>query len=173
MREAIARHWYIIFGSHNFSKSNKFNISPFYKQRLFSIAFFALLKNYREAQESMKAGKEPEVPMALVSKMLIPICSDSSYELYKDHINELIPLIMYSLSLEDEQIKDICLRMVKRLLEQKDHKGLNTEELISTLINSLSVKMSTHSKNLTLICMTLILTSPTGNMLKFKKQLLS
>jgi len=55
--KAVTKHWFIIFSTHDFSKKNKFNISPFYKQRLFSIAFPALIKNYRETQISFKNGQ--------------------------------------------------------------------------------------------------------------------
>lgn len=173
IRVAIVKHWHIIFSSHDFIKSNKFNISPFYKQRLFSVAFPALIKAYREAQISLQSGREESVPFGLISKMLIPICSESAYELYKDYMSELLPLIIYSLNLDDEHIKSISLHMIKKLLQEDNNHGLNTEELLLNLIKSLSGKMSTPTKNLTLICMSLILETATVGVLKHRKLLVS
>ena len=174
IRAWIVKNWHILFESVEFSRANKFNISPFYKQRLFSIAFPALIRSYRETQASLQAGHSEEgVPLGLISKLLIPICSESSYELYKDYMGELLPLIIYSLNINDERIKDICLNMIKRLLEQDDQKGLNTEELTANLINCLNDRMSTQTKNLTIICMTMILNTTQGNVMKYKKALVS
>lgn len=88
-------------------------------------------------------------------------------------MGELLPLIIYSLNINDERIKDICLNMIKRLLEQDDQKGLNTEELTANLINCLNDRMSTQTKNLTIICMTMILNTTQGNVMKYKKALVS
>lgn len=44
VRESIVVNWHNLFSSNDFSRSNKFNISPFYKQRMFLIAFPALLE---------------------------------------------------------------------------------------------------------------------------------
>lgn len=135
MRECVSKYWPTLFGAHDLSRKNNFNISPFYKQRLFSIAFPALMKSYRESRSSIQNGKEEGLPMVFVSKLIIPICSESSYELYHDYMDELLPLMVYSLSIDDNKIKEICLKMIKKLLEQEDQKGLNIEDLTQNLIN--------------------------------------
>lgn len=158
LREVVAKYWFILFcSSHEFTKKNKFNISPFYKQRLFSIAFPALIKSYRETHEGLKDGTGRGVPLGLISKLIIPICSESSFELYKDYMEELFPLIVYSIKLNDEDIKNICLKMIKQLLEQENNININIEELTLSLKRSLSEKLSMHTKNLQISCLNLIL----------------
>ena len=169
IRENIAKHWQTLFSPHDFSRKNKFNISPFYKQRLFSIAFPALLESYKKAQESMQNGEDGIIPLPTVSRLIIPICSESSYELYKDYLGDLLPLIVYSLSIDDKNIKEICLKMIKKLLEQEDHQGLDIPELTWSLVQSLDRSSSTFVKNLTLIWMDTILLESDASILKYRE----
>ncbi len=104
---SVAKYWHILLTGHDFSKINKFNISPFYKQRLFSIAFPSLLENYREIQKAVEQGKAQEGDIGFISRLIVTVCSESSYELYKDYMEELLPLIVQSLGLEDGGIRGI------------------------------------------------------------------
>jgi hypothetical protein len=173
MRECISKFWPSLFVPNDLSRKNNFNISPFYKQRLFSIAFPALMKSYRESKSSIERGKNEGLPMVFVSKLIIPICSESSYELYHDYMDELLPLMVYSLSMNDDKIKEICLKMIKKLLEQENQKGLNIEDLTQNLINCIHKDMNLFVKNLALICMDLILNCGNPRILLYKKTLLS
>lgn len=105
--QSVAKYWNILLSPHDFTKKNKFNISPFYKQRLFSIAFPALIENYRGIHKEFSEEKADESMLVFISKLIIPICSESSYELYKDYMKELLPLILHALTLKDETIKNI------------------------------------------------------------------
>jgi hypothetical protein len=168
LREVVTRYWFILFSSHDFTKKNKFNISPFYKQRLFSIAFPAIMKSYRETHEGLKNGNDNGVPLGLVSKLIIPICSESSFDLYKDYMDELLPLIVYSLNLKDEEIKNICLKMIIKLLEQEKDSNINIEELTMNLTKSLSDKLSMHTKNLVITWLNLVLQKADNKILEYR-----
>jgi len=86
IRECIVKNWQNLFSSHDFSRKNKFNISPIYKQRMFSIAFPALIESYRETVDSMMKSPHSSnkninssksinhgMPIELISQLLIPI----------------------------------------------------------------------------------------------------
>eukprot|EP00344_Euplotes_crassus_P007812 CAMPEP_0197018024 /NCGR_PEP_ID=MMETSP1380-20130617/79867_1 /TAXON_ID=5936 /ORGANISM="Euplotes crassus, Strain CT5" /LENGTH=173 /DNA_ID=CAMNT_0042445191 /DNA_START=1287 /DNA_END=1808 /DNA_ORIENTATION=- len=105
--DSVAKYWNILLSPHDFTKMNKFNISPFYKQRLFSIAFPALMENYREIYQLVSSGEGDLSMLGFISKLIVPICSESAYELYKDHMEELLPLILHALGLKDQVIKKI------------------------------------------------------------------
>ena len=173
IRDCIVSNWYSLFSSHDFSRRNKFNISPTYKQRMFSIAFPALIQNYRETQENLNKNKSGGMPVELISKLVIPIWSESSYDLYKDYISELLPLIIYSLRFDDPVIKSICLKMIKGLLEEENTSGFDISQLIENLIESIDVNMPLHIKNLCLDWLTLTLKVQSTHVLNFKKNVIS
>lgn len=173
IKEWIINNWYNLFSSHDYSRRNKFNISPTYKQRMFSIAFPTLIQSYRETQENLKKNKAGGIPIDLICKLVIPICSESSYDLYKDYISELLPLIIYSLKFDDSVIKNICLKMIKGLLEGENTSGLDVNQLIENLIEWIDINMHLQTKNLCLDWLTLILRVPGVNVVNFKKLVLT
>ena len=171
VRAWLVSNWHNLFISSEFSRKNKFNISPFYKQRMFLIAFPALIESYRETHSNLQNGNNGGIPLGLISRLLIPICSESSYELYKDYIEELIPLIIYSLNVEDIKIKHICLKLIKKLLEEVEVSKINTKDLVLSLTNCLNDMLSTEVKNLSLICIGILISKNFSEVILYKRQL--
>ena len=120
----------------------------------------------------MQGGSDEGIPLGLISRMIIPICSESSYDLYRDYIEELIPLIVYSLSLDDATIKHICLKMIKKLLEEVDQSKINYKELLNSLMSCISASMSTDIKNLALICIASLIKTNFSELILYKPKIM-
>ena len=111
----IAECWKVLLADSNFSKDNKFIITPFNKQRLFSIVFPNMLMQYNELAGA-SSSEEQQKRLAVIIKILLPLCQSSPYALYKDHSSALVPITVSSLGVADSDVREISLSMIFNVL---------------------------------------------------------